>query len=293
MEKDRIISILGGMGVSADEKIEAYPFRSPEDGEEYNVWRVTFGDDVRVLKLASESEAAAYAAVGSCDGALPRVFAVHRQEDQVYVLMEYVEGTPALRLDGENLPTVLDALIKIQSRFLGVSEPDGFPYSLKGTLERRCRRGEYLYDGDLETAYEKYLSLYRTLPLTFCHDDLLPFNVILSGGGSPRAVMVDLEAAGFLPYPTSFARLIAHGTEDAEDLFYLTEADREFAIRYYYDNFASRLTPSYEEYRFVIDCFLFYEYCEWVMLGNKYGNTDTDRFRRYFALAKDMAKKLL
>lgn len=293
MEKERIVSILREMGIDVDGGIVVTAFKSAEDGAGYNVWKIAIGDSgdsASVLKLASLAESEVFTLIGdSCDGTVPLVFATHESDGQVFILMEYVYGEPALRLYRENLPCVLDSLIKLQTRFLSVCESEGFPYSFDRTLESRRRRGTYLHDEDLLLAYEKYLSLYVSLPRTLCHDDLLPFNVIVSG---EKAVLIDWEAAGILPYLTSVARLLAHGTEDEGDLFFLTDADREFAIRYYYDNFAYRLGVSLPDYRYALDCFLFYEYCEWVMLGNKYSSTHTERYRRYFRLAKDMAKKL-
>lgn len=59
-------------------------------------------------------------------------------------------------------------------------------------------------------------------------DDLLPFNVIVS---DDRAVLIDWEYGGILPYPSSFARLIAHGEEAEDSLFHMTREDRGLRYR--------------------------------------------------------------
>ena len=75
-------------------------------------------------------------------------------------------------------------------------------------LEKRSKNG--IID-EPERAYEQYLQIYSDVPRTLCHDDLLPFNVLCA---KERAVIIDWEYAGILPYPTSLARLIAHCEED-------------------------------------------------------------------------------
>ena len=83
----------------------------------------------------------------------------------------------------------------------------------------------------LEEAYASFMKIYQTTPRTLCHDDLLPFNLLIG----ERAVLIDWEYGGVLPYPTSFARLIAHGREEEGAFFCMTREDRVFAIQYYYD----------------------------------------------------------
>ena len=117
-----------------------------------------------------------------------------------------------------------------------------------------------------------------------CHDDLLPFNVLVNGN---KATIIDWEYAGILPYPTSLVRLIAHGREEEDAFFYMTEADKSFAIDYYYEHLVKSKGISYEDYRRSVDYFLLYEYCEWIMLGNKYADEDIPRAREYLAKAKD------
>ena len=142
----------------------------------------------------------------------------------------------------------------------------------------------------LEKAYEKFLCVYQTVPQALCHDDLLPFNVIVT---AQKAVLIDWEVGGILPYPTSFARLIAHTQTDPSALFYMTQEDKNFAIDYYYDNLLKEKGISYDEWRRTLEFFLFYEYCEWVFVGNKYNVTDGEYYQKYLPIAKEKAAKIL
>ena len=39
--------------------------------------------------------------------------------------------------------------------------------------------------------------------------------------------------------------------------------------------------------------FLFYEYCEWVFVGNKYNATDGEYYKKYLPIAKHQATKIM
>lgn len=97
--------------------------------------------------------------------------------------------------------------------------------------------------------------------MTFC-----PSMCFCSGD---RAVLIDWEYALILPYSTSLARLIAHGEEDENAFFHMTQLDREFAIQSYFEHFIREKAIEYPEYRWTLDYFLLYEYCEWVAIGGQ------------------------
>lgn len=120
--------------------------------------------------------------------------------------------------------------------------------------------------------------------MTFC-----PSMCFCSGD---RAVLIDWEYALILPYPTSLARLIAHGEEDENAFFHMTQADKDFAIDYYFEHLLQEKGIKYPEYRRTFDYFLLYEYCEWVAIGVKYGETNAERYRMYYTKAKEYLKKL-
>ena len=178
----------------------------------------------------------------------------------------------------------------IQQKTWQRSSLDNLAYSFEKSLIARENRGKYLNDSQLENAYKKFLKVYANTPKTLCHDDLLPFNVISSKN---KAVFIDWEIGGMLPYPTSFARLIAHVENDKNALFYMAEEDKTFAIDYYYENLLKDKGISYNQWLITLEYFLFYEYCEWVFVGNKYNATDGEYYKKYLPIAKHQANKIL
>lgn len=272
-----------------DHPVSLTQFHSEEDGAPYNVWCVRMPDREYVLKEAKGYESEIYRAFLShpCSYA-PKPYGSAVVGGKEYLLVEYIPGESMTKCSRKSLKMALDSLIAMQTAHWESTESAGGNY--ERTLGGRQNREKYLNDPKLEAAYELFLREFEALPRTLCHDDLLPFNVIISGD---RAVFVDWEAAGILPYPVSIARLIAHGDESEDAFFYMKNEDRFYAIDYYYRNFIGKMGIAYTEYRRSLDLFLFYEYCEWVYVGNKYGETDNDRFRSYLKKAKEQAASIL
>lgn len=203
--------------------------------------------------------------------------------------MEYIDGENLCKCNRTKLTLALDALISLQRKTWDNHSLAAYGYSFEKSLQSREHRGKYLNDPLLEEAYERFMQMYHTVPRALCHDDLLPFNVIAS---DCRAVLIDWECGGILPYPTSFARLIAHGENTQDALFFMTLEDRTFAIDYYYENLLKNMGISYTEWINALEYFLFYEYCEWVFVGNKYNAQNSEFYKKYFPIAKQQAKNL-
>lgn len=282
----RVRRILNEIGI-ADEGLKLEQFRSEEDGSLYRVWKITQGDNIFVLKKAKENEAQIMRTYLS-DGHsfAPRCLGSVDRDNENWLLLEYIPGNDLMRCDLERLKLVLDSLISMQKQFWQYSDMDN---SFDRALTQRKTRINYLQNPRLEHAYRTYLEDFETISRTLCHDDLLPFNVIIN---DTHAVFIDWEIGGILPYPASLARLIAHGREFEDAFFYMKDTDKVFAIDYYFENLVKGRGITYESYRRSMDLALFYEYCEWVYVGNKYGNTDTERFREYSALALKQAEIL-
>ena len=94
-----------------------------------------------------------------------------------------------------------------------------------------------------------------------------------------------------MPYPTSLVRLIAHGEEDPAAFFCMTADDKSFAVDYY-EHLIKGKGISYADYRRTLDYFLLYEYCEWIMLGIKYGDTSSESCQKYLAKALEHIKTM-
>ena len=277
MDVTEILSRMGLAGATAE------PFLSEEDGEAYDVWKVDTGGETLVLKKAKGEELAIYSAFFPGNiREVPNLLGRLSAEEGEYFLMEYIPGEDLCRCTREKLTAALDALIALQERYWGCETAAHVGRSYEKSLPGRKTRGQYLDDPELEAAYGEYLALYARLPRTLCHDDLLPFNVLVS---EERAVLIDWEHGGILPYPTSLARLIAHGSGE-EAFFFMTEEDKAVAIDYYYERLVKGKGISYEDYRRSLDRFLLYEYCEWIMLGNRYPDADMERFEAYRKKAK-------
>ena len=271
--------------ISADASFTITPFVNSEDGEEYSVWLVSSGECRFVLKKAKGQELSIYKTYLSGILDVPRLLRAAGD----YLFLEYIEGKQLFKLTKKDITLVIDALINVQSRYWQADEKR-IGISFEKSLESRIERGKFLCDADLEAEYEKFIELYKSIPRTLCHDDLLPFNAIIQEN-EEKAVIIDWEFAGILPYPTSLARLIAHTKESENAFFFMREEDKEFAILYYFDNFIKDKGIPFSEYKKAVDLFIFYEYCEWIMLGNKCSDADMVRFEEYKQKAKKHINK--
>ena len=280
-------AILAALGL-VSENVTWEPFLNAEDGEEYPVWKVTAGDKIYVLKQAKEYEAEVYTTFLSGENSYaPRLYGSTESGGKTYLLMEYIPGEDLRFCTREKLRKVLDALIAMQKAWWEKPGYEDAAFSREKARPGRIRRGQDLGDPDLQRFYEGYLHRFQRLPKTLCHEDLLPFNVLI---GAEKAVLIDWEYAGMQPYLSSLVRLIAHGEEDEAAFFHMKQSDRAFAIDYYYEHLAGEMGIAWDTYRTDLDYFLLYEYCEWIMLGVRYGDTISERYCRYLALAREHIK---
>ncbi len=262
-------------------------FHSKEDGSTYDVWRLDTPDGIRVLKKAKGSEAQMYNAYFSLPKCYaPRLYQSLQFDGATYLLMEYIPGEDMTRASREALTRTLDSLIAMQKEYWleenrGTVDPN--------CLQSRINRRNYLKEPILQQAYDAYLTALDTMQLTLCHDDLLPFNVIIS---QDRAVLIDWEVGGILPYPTSLARLIAHCSEEKDTFFFMKDADKAFAIDYYYNNLIEKMGITKAAFDRDLALCLLYEYCEWVYVGNKYPDADQARYHSYLTKALQQAQLL-
>lgn len=281
-----IREIITKMGFGNQAVITA--FKHEDDDSDYAVWKIEDGNVTRVLKKTSKQELDIYDTFLSfAKLGVPRFYKSIEYDGELFILMEYLDGNNLQKCDRKSLTAVLDALIYLQNMYWEKRELEGIGHGFEASLPGRQKRGKYLNDAELEQAYEKYLQIYSNIPRTLCHDDLLPFNVICT---NEHAVIIDWEYAGILPYPTSLARLLAHCEEDESAFFYMRQEDKEYAIEYYFEHLLKEKGIDYSDYRKILDYFLLYEYCEWIMLGVEYNDTENERFKKYYAKAKEHIK---
>ena len=283
-------SILSQFEISNASNSSVRAFVSEEDGNEYAVWLVDNGCKKYVLKRAKAYEINAYRCFfSSGQSYVPAFLGSCHYNGQEYFLTEYFPGADLRVCDRASLIRVLDALAEMQNEYWERTELYDACVTMEKAMEGIENRGKYLGSELLEKAYRRFERVYRETPRSLCHDDLLPINVLAN---NERAVFIDWEYGGVLPYMGAFARLIAHCRENRDYYFYMSAEDRAFAIRYYYDVLAKRHGISQEEYRQTLDYFLFYEYCEWIMLGNRYDSRDDERYGYYLKLAEQLAESL-
>lgn len=289
MELRDIVKLIDAVPIT--EQAVVTQLKHVEDGEPYQVWTIDTGTAQYILKEAKEDEAETYRLILSelNTDCIPAIYQTISAGEKIYLLMEYIDGENLCHCNRAKLTLALDALISLQRKTWNNRSLADYGYSFEKSLLGREQRGKYLNDPLLEEVYEKFMGMYRTVPRALCHDDLLPFNVIASDN---RAVLIDWECGGILPYPTAFARLIAHSEETENALFFMTSEDRTFAIDYYYDNLLKEAGISYTEWRNTLEYFLFFEYCEWVFVGNKYDAQNSEFYKKYLPIARQQASKL-
>lgn len=289
MELWKIIDRIDAVSISKNATITQ--LRHEEDDAPYQVWKIDTHNTSYILKEAKGNEAEIYQSVlAELKESVPTLYQAITIEDKTYLLLEYIEGEDLCKCNRQKLIRALDALISLQQKTWKTKASCQQEYAFAKSLAQRQDRGKYLNDSLLEKTYEKFLRVYQSVPKALCHDDLLPFNVISS---EQRAVLIDWESGGILPYPTSFARLIAYGEEDGDAFFYMTAEDKHFAIDYYYDHLLKEKGISYIDWLNTLEYFLFYEYCEWVFVGNKYHATEGEYYKKYLPVAKSQAYKVL
>lgn len=210
-------------------------------------------------------------------------------QGNVYLLTEFVEGRDLRRCDRESLTAVLDALIYLQNQYWERADLQNAGFGFAAV----CRDGK---NGGIPWETRIWSGLTSTscrfMPKSPGPCATMTYCPSMCFCSRDRAVLIDWEYALILPYPTSLARLIAHGEEDENAFFHMTQADKDFAIDYYFELLLQEKGIKYPEYRRTFDYFLLYEYCEWVAIGVKYGETNAERYRMYYTKAKEYLKKL-
>jgi thiamine kinase-like enzyme len=289
LELSKIIDRIDTVFISP--KATITQLKHEEDDEPYQVWRIDYDNNRYILKESKGNESKIYQSIlAELKDNIPTLYQVITTDEKTYLLMEYIEGENLCRCNRAKLICALDALISLQQKNWESQIFGHFGDFFDKSLIQRQNRGKYLNDSLLEEVYAKFLRVYQSVPKTLCHDDLLPFNIIIS---DQKAFLIDWELGGILPYPVSFARLIAHAEDDTDALFYMTQADKDFAVSYYYDNLLKEKGIAYTDWLNTLEYFLFYEYCEWVFVGHKYDATDGEYYKKYLPVAKHQAAKIL
>lgn len=282
---EKIRTIIAALGVEL--RVEAFaPFRAEEDGTAYQVFRLQTDRGWLVLKKTTPMEKEVYETFFREGGPAPRVYAFGTYEDELYMLMEYASGSTMSRCTRDRLVRTLDALIESQDRWWEDDAHGDAGYGFSRSWPNRCKRLGYM--GDLTRAYQAYLDAFAAVPRTLCNDDMLPFNVLAD---EDRAVILDWEYGGILPYPCALARFLAFGEED-DELFRMTAEDKGFALDYYYEHLLRKKGISRAEFDRTMDLFFLKEYSEWVYCAALSGDYEMEYYKKYSGKAIHLARKL-
>lgn len=289
MKETEILNLLHAMDFSPSVQ-RITPFCREEDHTPYEVWKVETDIGIYVLKKTTSEEQTAYETfLQDCPYA-PRVYGFSRHQNELYMLMEYVPGETLSQCSRQKLTLALDALIAGQEQYWENSTLKDVGYSYRqGYAERKKRLARLASMDELSRCYAAYLEEYAQLPRTLCNDDMLPFNLVV---GADRAVILDWEYAGILPYPGPLARFLAFGEENPNSLFQMTPEDKAFALEYYYENLIRSKGISKAAYERTMKLFFFAEYCEWVCLAVSSGDFTSPKYKKYAPLAQKLAREL-
>ena len=268
--------------------VSVMPFIREEDGDSCDAWKLEAPGITAVLKKITPREKAtleAFFSKGGCG--IPRIYGFAQHAGDTYLLSEFFSGETLSHSNRKALTLALDALIQIQEQYWGNTALCDAGWTFEEQYAALQKRLPYMED--LAAAYSAYLEANRSVPRTLCNDDLLPFNVLAN---EERAVILDWELGGILPYPCALARLLAFGEENTEFLFQMTRANKEFAVDYYYDRFLRSKGISRVQYIRDLKLFFFKEYSEWVYLARSTGDFSSPYYEKYYPKAKALAMEL-
>ena len=278
MKKETIAKLLNKiLNEKVSFELECFPFEESK-GFYKNIYKIITPSKTYVLKKAKSYELDIYKNTIGLPS-IPKFYDSYHYYGHDYILFEFVKRHNVMKMDRNSLIKVVDAIIASQDKCWIKKET--FGQSLDNAIESRYKRLSFLPD-ELKETYEQYIECFKKTPLSFSHEDLLPFNILIND----KAVsFIDLEIGGVLPYPTMLARLISHTNDDKKAMFYLSKEDYRFAIEYYYSNFIKNKCISYDEYIKTINLFIFNELIEWIYVYKKNNYQPNNFYNSYYQKA--------
>lgn len=118
---------------------------------------------------------------------------------------------------------------------------------------------------------------------------MLPLNVLAD---NDRAVIIDWECAGILPYPCALVRFLAYSGETPDYMYRISGEDREFAAQYYYEKLIMNKGISHDEYIRTLRLFFLKEYIEWICYARENHDTAHPEYQKYYEKCRTLAEEL-
>lgn len=281
MKKETIIKLLRRILNQDIDDIDISYFPYEESKGHYkNIYKINASDNnIYILKKAKGDELNIYSSINNMDNHIPYYYGSYHYYNNDYILFSYIKGHNAMKMDKDNLFLIIDAIIDVQKKYW--LSPLRFAYTLEEALKKRYERLSYL-PVELKGVYEQYIDCFKKTPITFSHEDLLPFNVLIN---KTDVTFIDLEVGGILPYPTMLCRLISHTSDDKKALFYLDKSLYQEAISYYYNHFIKDMGIDYQNYLKTMNLFIYHELLEWIYVYHKYHYPPNDFYNSYYQKA--------
>ena len=267
-------------------KIEPFPYEESK-GYYKNVFKIITAQKNYVLKKAKENELDIYKHINNSLTNVPYFYGDYHYYGSDYILLEYVSGKNAMIMNRNSLIRIIDAIINTQKKYWLSNET--FGTTKEQAIKRYLNRLYYLPD-ELKEIYQQFIECFKEIEVTFSHEDLLPFNLIIN---KESVYFLDFEVGGILPYPTMMARLIAHTDDDKTAKFYLKKEDFRFAISYYYSRFIKEQGIKENDYLKAMNLFIFNELIEWIYVYQKNGYKPNEFYSRYYQKALNKKEEIL
>lgn len=243
-------SILREIKPVLSEEIQIEQFHDDGEGVDraYNVYKITAGKDVYILKKSEDNELEVYEKfLLNKNLPVPNLEGWTSIDNTKWILIEYIEGQDLRNFNESMAYGCAESLAKILNTYWQESDfeenkPDNRfeRYWTRINKRAQCLKNET----KLASAYKFFLDRQLVCPRTLCNGDFLQFNGIESNG---QVILIDWAFAGVMPYSLDVARLISHGSEKYFPFpFYMTDEYRKIFVKGVYDRLIHK--PNYKQF---------------------------------------------